>query len=340
MTALDEAQAAWQEHLAHGRRASPLTLDAYARDVRSFVAFAAARGALAPEGLNAWRAQDFRAFLAARRDKGAGAEAIARALSGVRNFFRFLELRHGVHAPALFALRRPRRKRSVPKSIAAERVRELLLDADANDGARARPAWIGARDAALLTLLYAAGLRVSEALRLNDADIANTADPNRPLRVLGKGDKVRETPILPAAREALRAYLALRPLEGDEDDDGARALFINRRGARMGPRDAQKLMTRLRRRLGLPESATPHALRHSFATHLLAAGVDLRSLQDLLGHASLSTTQIYAHVGDDLLLAEHRQAHPRDALTRATAPSPPLPMPPPSSSPKRSDARK
>jgi integrase/recombinase XerC len=220
-------------------------------------------------------------------------------LAAIRSFYRFLERRHGLTNARLSLVRGPKLKRSLPRPVSETAARALIAEAQ-TDGAQA---WIGARDAALITLLYAAGLRISEALALTGAD--------RPLpetlRVHGKGGKVRLVPLLAAAREAVERYAALCPFALTEDAP----LFRAARGGALSPRMAQALMQHLRGRLGLASSATPHALRHAFATHLLANGGDLRAIQELLGHESLSTTQGYAGVEAKKILQAYRRAHPR-----------------------------
>jgi integrase/recombinase XerC len=220
-------------------------------------------------------------------------------LAAIRGFYRFLERRHGLANPRLGLVRGPKLKRLLPRPVSEDAARALIVDAETS----AALPWIGARDAALITLLYAAGLRISEALALTGAD--------RPLpeslRVTGKGGKQRLVPMLTAAREAVESYASLCPFALSKDAP----LFRAARGGALSARMAQALMARLRGRLGLPLSATPHALRHAFATHLLANGGDLRAIQELLGHESLSTTQGYAAVDAEKILLAYRAAHPR-----------------------------
>ena len=259
-------------------------------------------GAPSIAALLAMRTTDFRAWLARRGEDGLARSSQARALSTVRGFFRYLE-RHGHGTNAhLAALRTPRLPRSVPRPLAEDEALEVVSNALTLDE---RP-WIAKRDAALFTLLYGCGLRIGEALGLNRRDV-----PKRDtVLVRGKGNKERQVPVLPMVREALIEYLAACPF--DPGADGP--LFMGVRGKRLSPREVQRQMARLRSRLGLAETATPHALRHSFASHLLAAGADLRSIQELLGHASLSTTQRYTEIADEQLLAAHAAAHPRAKL--------------------------
>ena len=300
--ALLRQRAAWLDHLRHERRLSDKTLDAYERDLRQFFAFLTNHLGGAPDlpDIKALRPADMRAFLTRRRQRGAGARTLARGLAGIRSFLRFLEKRGLANAAGINAMRAPKQPKSLPKPLRDGQALELT-----EPGRQlAEEPWIAARNAAVMTLLYGCGLRISEALALRTADFPATA---KALRISGKGGKTRLVPLLPAATEAVRQYRALCPFHLGEDD----ALF---RGARGGPLRAaiiQREMRNLRSALGLPESATPHALRHSFATHLLAAGCDLRSIQELLGHASLSTTQLYTGVDTARLLDAYRQAHPR-----------------------------
>ena len=218
----------------------------------------------------------------------------------MRGFFRFLDRQGVLHNPAIHAVRAPRLSRSVPRPLTPDQSTDLLAEAEADDG----ETWVGQRDLALFMLLYGAGLRIGEALALDVRDATGAGDS---LRVTGKGNKQRVVPLLPRVRQAIDAYLALRP-------DGAPAdapLFVGVQGKRLNPGVAQRRFRELRALLDLPESATPHALRHSFATHLLGGGADLRTIQELLGHASLQTTQRYTEVDAEGLLAVYRAAHPR-----------------------------
>jgi integrase/recombinase XerC len=253
---------------------------------------------------------DLRAWMAAARARGLSPRSLSRALSAVRGFHRWLAEAEGAEAPAALALRGPRAARRLPRPVSVEGARALI---DAVDDAGRAP-WVGARDAAVLTLLWGCGLRVGEALALTGAD-APLPDT---LRVTGKGGKQRLVPVLPAARAAVEAYRAACPMALPRDGP----LFRGVRGGALSPRLIQLAMERARAALGLPATATPHALRHAFATHLLAAGGDLRAIQDLLGHASLSTTQIYAAVDAPRLAAVHAAAHPRAGVTPPTASSP------------------
>lgn len=293
----------WQRWLRHERRASPHTLAAYGRDLAAFLDFVSGHlgKAAALADLAQLARADFRAWLAARAAAGLHAASTARALAVVRNFFRFLA-RHG-HAgnAALGTVRTPRVPHAVPKALTVGEAAEALDAADAEG-------WGGKRDAAILSLLYGCGLRLGEALALNRGDMpaAGGADMAS-LTITGKGRKQRVVPLLPAVAAAIDDYLAACPYGGDAEAP----LFRGARGGRLHPRLVQLRLQQLRARLGLPESATPHALRHSFATHLLGAGVDLRSIQELLGHATLSTTQVYTEVDRRHLARQYLKAHPR-----------------------------
>lgn len=299
-----EALSAWLAHLAHERRLSPRTLEAYGHIGRLYVAFLERhRGAaLSLADLGTVTAAEVRAHLAERRSGPSplGARSLSQTLSAVRGFHAFLDRRCGTPAPQLALVRGPQVKPSLPRPLPADQARRLLDEPEADPDAAP---WEAARDRAVLTLLYGCGLRISEALALTRADAPLTET----LRITGKGGKTRITPVLPRVREAVDAYLALCPYALTPDE----ALFRARRGGPLGPRQVQAAMQRLRGRLGLPDSATPHALRHSFATHLLGGGADLRAIQDLLGHASLSTTQKYAAVDAEHLLGAYAAAHPR-----------------------------
>ncbi len=299
-----EALAAWLEHLAHERRLSPRTVEAYGHIGRQYLAFLERHrgGAQQLADLGAVTPAELRAHLAERRsgERPLGARSISQTLSAIRTFHAFLDRRCGVAAPRLALVRGPRLKPGLPRPVSEDQARGLIQEPAAEPDA---PPWEAARDRAVLTLLYGCGLRISEGLSLTRAD----APLPGALRVAGKGGKTRLAPVLPAVREAVDAYLALQPFALAPGD----ALFRARRGGPLGPRQVQATVQRLRGRLGLPASATPHALRHSFATHLLGAGADLRSIQELLGHASLSTTQKYTAVDAARLLEAYSAAHPR-----------------------------
>jgi integrase/recombinase XerC len=300
-----EAIQAWLDYLAVERRLSAKTIEAYGRDIRQFVGFLANQHHRLPDmdQLLALQARDVRAFLAARRNEGVGSRSLARTISALRMFFRFLERRGYGKNDAIRAVALPKLPHSVPKPLPAPKAKALIESADI--AAPDAPDWIVARDTAVLALLYGSGLRIAEALSLarKDAPVKG----RDMLRVTGKGDKTRVVPVLPVVRQAVERYLGLCPIKLGSDDP----LFVGARGGRLSPRIIQLVIARARGALGLPETATPHALRHSFATHLLGAGADLRAIQELLGHASLSTTQGYTEVDREHLLATYAKAHPR-----------------------------
>lgn len=288
-------------HLRDERRLAENTVEAYRGDVAGFLGFLT--GHLGeepgPVALGKLSAGDIRAFLARRRREGIGDASAARALSAIKALYRWLERVHGVENAEIAYLDGPKRPRSLPRPVSEPAARDIIEMAGETDG----EAWIGARDAAVLTLLYGAGLRISEALSLTGAHLPASAI----LRVTGKAGKKRDVPLIPAVRDAIDAYGRIAPFAFASDSP----LFRGARGGALHPRIVQGLVQRLRGGLGLPETATPHALRHAFATHLLAAGADLRSIQTLLGHASFSTTQIYTGVDEARLAAVVASAHPR-----------------------------
>jgi len=296
--------AAWLTYLGAEKRMSPKTMDAYRRDVGQFLAFLAGHlGARATlKRLQNLTPADIRAFMAARRGEGLGSRSLMRQLAGTRSFARFLERNGKGKVGALAAVRAPKLPKTLPKPLPASAAK-AMADTDLRAG-EAREPWVLARDAAVLALLYGAGLRISEALGLKRRDVAGNPDA---LTVTGKGNKTRMVPLLPAVMRLIADYLALCPYAVPPDGP----LFLGARGGPLSPRIVQLAMASLRGALGLPDSATPHALRHSFATHLLARGGDLRAIQDLLGHASLSTTQIYTAVDAERLLEVYASAHPR-----------------------------
>ena len=295
----------WRRWLKHERRASRHTLDAYSRDLGSFLAFLGAHLGEPPclRHLERLTRTDFRAWLAARAEAGNAATSTARALSVVRNFFRFLARQGRLENATLATVRTPRLPHAVPKPLTAAEAAETLDAA----GEFSDEPWIAKRDIAIVTLLYGCGLRLGEALSLNRGDAPRDDGETGSLTVTGKGRKQRVVPVLPAVGAAIADYLAACPYAGGPDAP----LFRGARGGRLHPRIVQGRLQQLRALLGLPESATPHALRHSFATHLLAGGGDLRAIQELLGHASLSTTQRYTEVDAAALLAVYDKAHPR-----------------------------
>lgn len=300
MTA-EAARAAFLEWLVGERRAAPLTVAAYGRDTAFFLAFLTGHLGAAPTlaDLAALTQADLRAWLAHEAAAGRGNSTRARHLSAVRTFYRFLSRRHRVANPALGLLATPRRASPVPRALAEAQALSTVRDiGEASGDPR-----VQARDAALFTLLYGGGLRIAEALSL---DVCDTPPAGAPLRVTGKGGKERLVPVLPAVQRAIADWLRLHPAPAPDAP-----LFPGVRGGRLNAGVAQRTMRQYRRLAGLPEHATPHALRHSFATHLLAGGADLRAIQELLGHASLSTTQRYAAVDAARLLEVWRAAHPR-----------------------------
>ncbi len=302
MTGL-QARQAFLDWLGQERHSSSLTVEAYGTDLAGFLGFLTNHLGAEPDlaALQALRPADFRAWLASMANDGSVNATRARHLSAVRSFFKYLAKRHGVENPSVKLVATPRARRPLPRALPANDARDLTTDiAELSDTAAQQ-----ARDTALFTLLYGCGLRIAEALSLNVRD-APTPGSDAPLRVIGKGSKERIVPVLPVVRAAIAAWLAKHP---DRQPDSP--LFLGARGGRLDPAVAQKTMREYRRLNGLPEHATPHALRHSFATHLLAGGADLRSIQDLLGHASLSTTQRYTSVDEAQLMNVWRKAHPR-----------------------------
>lgn len=295
------ALAAWLAHLRALDGASENTIRAYGADVTRYLSFLA-RHRGGPERLQAVAtlpSSDLRAWMAHERERDLGARSLARALSAVKNFTAWAADRLGADATAVLSSRGPRLKRRLPRPLSVEGAEAMLEDV----GEGAREPWVAARDAAVVTLLYGSGLRISEALALTGADHPLP----EVLRIRGKGGKERLVPVLPAARAAVAAYVAACP----HDLVAGAPLFRGVRGGPLNPRLIALAMEKARARLGLPASATPHALRHSFATHLLAAGGDLRAIQELLGHASLSTTQGYTAVDATRLMEVYERAHPR-----------------------------
>jgi integrase/recombinase XerC len=294
----------WLHHLGAERRMSPKTLEAYRRDVLQFLSFLAAHlgGTPSLNALTALKPADVRAFLAARRAQNIGSRSLMRTLAGVRGFARFLERNGKGRVGALAAVRTPKIAKTLPRPLpvtAARRVTDPELRASEE-----REPWILARDAAVLGLLYGCGLRISEALGLTGTDFGGKRDT---ITVIGKGRKQRMVPMLPQVQKLVADYVELCPYHLT----GQGPLFVGAKGGPLSPRVVQLAMARARGALGLSETATPHALRHSFATHLLARGGDIRSIQELLGHASLATTQIYTEVDADRLIEAYRNAHPR-----------------------------
>jgi integrase/recombinase XerC len=298
-----EARAAFLDWLSRERRSSPLTIEAYGTDLAGFLGFLTNHlgGETDLAALRTLRAADIRAWLASLANDGAGNATRARHLSAVRSFFRYLARRHGVDNPAVRLVATPRVRRPLPRPLSAPQARAVTEEiGDLSDIAA-----IQARDTALFTLLYGCGLRIAEALSL-DVRHAPLPGADGMLRVVGKGSKERIVPVLPVVRQAMEAWVALHP---DRHPDSP--LFVGARGKRLNPGVAQRTLREYRLLNGLSDHATPHALRHSFATHLLAGGADLRSIQELLGHASLSTTQRYTSVDEVRLMEVWRKAHPR-----------------------------
>jgi len=298
--------ARWLAHLMTERRMSGKTVEAYERDARQFLLFIAEHLGGAPNlaELAALTPQDVRAFMAARRAEGIAGRSLMRGLAGMRSFARFLERNHKGKVGALAAVRAPKVPKTLPKPLHVDAARRVV-DAGSRAG-EAREQWVLQRDAAILALLYGSGLRISEALGLARGAVPAPGRGDA-ITVTGKGNKQRMVPLLPQVSQSIADYIALCP----HDLPAEGPLFIGTRGKALSPRIVQLVMERLRGALGLPDSATPHALRHSFATHLLGRGGDLRAIQELLGHASLSTTQIYTAVDTDRLLEVYRSTHPR-----------------------------
>ncbi|MCW9035250.1 MAG: tyrosine recombinase XerC [Rhodospirillales bacterium] len=304
----------WRRWLADERRVSAHTLDAYGRDLSAFLCFISdhlgkptALGDL--EGLNT---SDFRSYLANRNNQGLARTSTARAMSTVRNFFRFLDRSNIIKNPAIRAVRTPKIPRSIPKALSAEEAAEALESVEEFGSGQWHTSrgldWVGKRDTALLTLIYGCGLRISEALNLN----VEEAPKGDSMVITGKGNKQRLVPLLDVVVESVEAYIHACPFKAEK---GA-PLFVGARGKRLSPRIVQRLMQNIRYLLGLPDTATPHALRHSFATHLLAGGGDLRTIQELLGHATLSTTQRYTEVDSARLTDVYSRAHPRAQINK------------------------
>ncbi len=287
---------AWRAYLADNRRRSPHTVRAYV---------AAAARLMAAQGIADWpdaariEAHHLRSFLAARRAEGLGNASTARELSACKAFIAFAREQAGDPDPAPPRLRGPRLKKGLPRPVTPD---EAINLADLVEGLAADE-WTGARDRAVLLLMYGSGLRIAEALSLTGRD----AGVGEVLQVTGKGGKQRVVPVLPITRAALAEYMRVCPWPITPNEP----LFRGMKGGPLSPGMVQRAMAQARRALGLPDTATPHALRHSFATHLLSAGADLRSLQELLGHASLGSTQIYTRVDAAALLENYRKAHPR-----------------------------
>ncbi len=302
---LAAAAAAWLVRLARERRLSERTIEAYGRDARQFLTFLGERFGAPPSvaDFTDCAPADLRAFLARRRAGGIDGRSLQRALSGLRSLARHIARNGGKTAAALGAIRAPKAARRLPRPLSAPDAKAVTTTAPREGEAREQ--WVLARDAAVLALCYGAGLRISEALSIRRADAP--VGETEAINVVGKGRKSRSAPIIAPVRKSIEDYLSLCPYALKPGGP----LFVGAKGGRLSPRVVQLAMARMRGPLGQPETATPHALRHSFATHLLARGGDLRTIQDLLGHASLSTTQVYTGVDSARLLAAYRSAHPR-----------------------------
>jgi integrase/recombinase XerC len=295
----DAVAKAWLLSLAKEKRVSPKTLEAYSRDLMQFGAFLSGHmgGIATCRDLAALPLSDFRSFMARRRSDGIEVRSLARQMSALRSFFRFAEARAHFHNKAYGAVRSPKLPHAIPRPLSVEMAERVTAD----DELASEVPWIAARDKAILTLLYACGLRISEALSLTEAQLRHN-----PMTIIGKGGKGRLVPMLPEVKALIEAYVTLCPFPLVRTEP----LFRGAKGGVLSPRIVQLSMQRLRSALNLPDTATPHAMRHSFASHLLGNGADLRVIQDLLGHASLSSTQIYTEVNRAHLLEQYRKAFP------------------------------
>lgn len=288
----------WESWLINERRYSKHTLDAYARDLSEFTKFLCTHksGEANLQTLERLEVQDFRAYLSFRAGRHIEKSSMARELSAVKNFYKWLDTNDFAKNSAISIISAPRKAKILPKALDVNDTFNVIDEARTS----AKQGWQGLRDAAIFTLLYGCGLRISEALSLNVGDL----DHNDFLRIKGKGNKERIVPMLPAVIENINAYLSECPYKMRNGEP----LFLGARGERLVPRIIQRQMQKIRTYLGLPDNLTPHALRHSFATHLLAEGTDLRSIQELLGHASLTTTQRYTDVEIETLKKEYHKA--------------------------------
>ncbi len=303
---VSEAVAGWLTYLSAERRYAGNTLEAYERDVRQFLSFlcSSLQHPATLARLNALTPGDIRAFMASRRDDGTGSRSLARTLSALRSLFRYLERTGALQNRAVLAVALPKLPPRLPKPLTEIKAKDVVDEATL-DGELSGHPWTGPRNQAVLLLLYGSGLRISEALDLNRKDAP--LPPRDVLRIKGKGGRERLAPVLPMAQAAVSDYLKKCPHRLDPQGP----LFVGVKGGQLNPRIVQLLIARLRDNLGLPVTATPHALRHSFATHLLSRGADLRVIQELLGHASLSTTQGYTAVDRERLFQAYSKAHPR-----------------------------
>lgn len=312
-----QAIRSWLSYLTAERDYAANTLEAYERDLRQFFTFLHRHfaGPATLADLNRLTPQDLRGFMASRRAQGTCSRSLSRSISALRAFFRFLERAKLLNNRTVLAMALPKVPFSVPRPLTEIKTREVLAEsADAEK--RGQEKWIGARDCAALLLLYGSGLRISEALAIQRRDAP--LPPRDVVRVKGKGGKERIVPVLPITQKAVQEYIAICPYTLAPDGP----LFVGAKGGPLSPRILQLLIARMREMLGLPETATPHALRHSFATHLLGSGADLRAIQELLGHASLGTTQIYTEVDREALLRVYDRAHPRAAQHLANKAAP------------------
>ena len=292
----------WLEQLEKTRRVAKLTVEAYERDSRQFLSFLCEHLGHRPDisDLSELRVADIRSFLAYRRNEGVGSRSLGRGLAGIRSFFNFLTRAGLADVPAARVVRTPKQPKSLPKPL---NIADALHIVDKKTQLDDEP-WVASRNAAILTLCYGCGLRISEALSLTPADFSDKNATS--IYVTGKGGKTRLVPVIPAVHEAIDDYLSCCPFILPPDQP----LFRGVRGGKLQRAIVERAVQQLRSSLGLPDSVTPHALRHSFATHLLSRGGDLRTIQELLGHASLSTTQIYTGVDTDRLMEVYKKAHP------------------------------
>ena len=300
MANIKEISDSWFSYLEKRKKYSPNTITSYRKDLKEFLDFISAHkgGEVTPEILISLKALDFRSFLANKKNKGLEATSIARNVAVIKSFYKFLDKEYAIKNPSAPLIRSPKLPKKLPKALSEEQAQ-----AAKNEIENIKQSWEGLRDLAIFSLLYGSGLRISEALNLQRKNI----EGKDATIIRGKGSKERSVPILPASLEYIAIYLAKVPHAITEND----FIFVGTRGKKLDPAIFQKNMRELRRKIGLPETATPHALRHSFATHLLAAGLDLRSLQQVLGHSSLSTTQVYTKIEQSRLFEVYKKTHPR-----------------------------
>lgn len=291
----------WVHYLRAEKRFSKHTLRAYLSDLHYFLDFLTQHLGKPPSmnDLGEATIRDFRSWVSKKAAEGSGASTRARALASLRNFLRWLDKNGHLHNPAISALRTPKMPKKIPRALPPVQAKQVVDEGDA----AAADSWMGARDRALFTLLYGCGLRIDEALQLNFGN----RPQNGEVRVMGKGRKERIVPVIPIVEKMLAAYIEVAPATFEKDTP----LFLGSRGGRLHQGVAQRQLRHLRRKLNLPESLTPHALRHSFATHILVNGADLRVIQELLGHASVSTTQRYTDYDNAQLLEIYKKSHPR-----------------------------